>query len=91
MQFRHGQAHTTVRFGSTLAPRDGETNGAGWDIGRDVERLSPGDSDYEYAVTVGGRHAQKVLLELLKDFLPDEVKFRDWLTRKEISSEFWSF
>lgn len=60
---------------------------AGHDLGDLVEKTW-GNSDYEYWLTVEKADLPKVLLELIKERVESDVKFKEWLESKGIKSRF---
>jgi hypothetical protein len=62
----------------------------GYDIGEAAEKIL-GDSDYEYWFTVDKQYKDSILLLLIKDKFTSDTKFKNWLEKNGIPSEFDSW
>jgi len=56
------------------------------DYGQLVEEVW-GRDEYEYNVTVAEDYKDTVLLLLIKDYMKDDVAFREWLRAKDVPFE----
>ena len=50
-----------------------------------------GDYDYEYWLKVKKEHVSTVLLHLIKDCFKTDGEFKEWLNKRDIPNEFYSY
>ena len=63
---------------------------SGYDSGQSVKEFF-GDLDHEYWLTIKEDNVFSVLLHLLKENFKNDTEFREWLERKDIQFEFYSY
>ena len=63
---------------------------SGYDCGQSVKEFF-GDFDHEYWLTVKSENVSSVLLYLIKERFKDDTEFKEWLERKNIKFQFYSY
>ena len=63
---------------------------SGYDCGQSVKEFF-GDFDHEYWLTVKSENISLVLLYLIKERFKNDIEFKDWLEKKNIKFQFYSY
>ncbi len=63
---------------------------SGYDCGQSVKEFF-GDFDQEYWLTVKSENISSVLLYLIKERFKDDTQFKEWLEKKNIKFQFYSY
>lgn len=87
------QVNNTLLILNVKILSNGDLSMEGHDIG-DAPRQAWGHDDYEYAVSVGAEHKDRVLLLLIKerfDTRTPSSDFMEWLKANNIPNEFSSW
>jgi hypothetical protein len=63
---------------------------SGYDSGQSVKEFF-GDFDHEYWLTIKVDNVFSVLLHLIKENFKNDTEFREWLEKRNIEFEFYSY